>query len=192
MKKESFLDQIREKLDEVDDSLEILRRESSSALKAHPGEGRWSALECIEHLVRYNDFYLPEFQKCLSMAPSSRSEELKRGFLGKKFAKDMLPENGQVKSKMKTFRSKNTFASGVEPEILDTFKEQQQELRELVRKSGDKKIGSVRCKTTLPLVKFRLGYAMEFIINHQLRHTQQALKAAGAVENSTSHKAVRL
>jgi hypothetical protein len=32
---------------------------------------RWSVLECLEHLIRYSNFYLPEVGKTIATAPKS-------------------------------------------------------------------------------------------------------------------------
>src|SRR5690606_16066354 len=85
---------------------ESLRGIDHSKLQTKPSEDGWSALECIDHLNRYSDFYLPVFSKAIDKAPLRIAENYKPGWLGNKMAVDMLPQNGKLKSTMKTFKSK--------------------------------------------------------------------------------------
>lgn len=175
MKKKEFVRALLSKLDDIDKTIGHLKKEEEECLRSHPGENKWNALECVEHLVKYNDFYLKEIRLALNRARDSSDEDLRRGWFGKKSADGMLPKEDKALNKMKTFKSKNTYRSGIGREILILFEEQQSELRKLVETSLNKDIGSVKCKTTLPMVKFRLGDIMEFLINHQIRHTHQAM-----------------
>jgi len=183
MKKEDIISGFLDKLDSINGSLKRLQSAKKESLTSRPNEESWNALECIEHLVRYNEFYIPEFEKAILRSKDGKESELKRGWLGKKSADSMLPGRNSVENKMKTFKSKNTYRSGVGTEIFTRFGNQQAQLRVLTEKAEHKKIGRKRCKTTLPLVRFRLVDALEFIINHQLRHMLQAEKAANLSEN---------
>ncbi|HKK38877.1 MAG TPA: DinB family protein [Cryomorphaceae bacterium] len=181
MNKDLFLKDLSRKLSEIDDALNKFSREDEEALQQHPAEGNWSALECIEHLHRYNAFYLPEFQKSIHKAPLSSSDEMKRGRFGMKTAKSMLPGEKGVNNPMKTFKSKNSLNSNLSKAILDQFRQEQAELRSIIDSASMRDIGAVKCKTTLPLIRFRLGDALEFIINHQVRHVAQAQRALDTV-----------
>ncbi len=86
----------------------------------------------------------------------------------------MLPgQNGGIKP-MRTFRSKNTLGANLDQSVFSKFKKQQNELQRIIENAEDRDIGSVKCKTTLPLIKFRFPDALEFVINHQVRHIIQA------------------
>ena len=181
MNKEIFIKELNQKLSEIDDALTQFSREDEAALQQHPAEGSWSVLECIEHLHRYNEFYLPEFKKSMKKAPISSSNEMKRGRFGMKSAKSMLPCEKGVDNPMKTFKSKNSLNSDVSKAILDQFRLEQNQLKTIVKTAQDRDVGSVKCKTTLPLIRFRLGDAIEFIVNHQVRHMAQAKSAIESV-----------
>ena len=184
MMRSIFIKQLGEKLSRVDQKLNSLSSAELRFLKVHPEKDKWSALECIEHLALYNDFYLPEFEKALQKTKKAPDQKLKRGWMGKKSAESMLPGKG---NNMKTFKSKNTLGAKVSEATLSRFKNQQERLKEIVDSARGKTIDSVRCKTTLPLIRFKLSDALEFIINHQLRHCNQAEKAlAKAYLESTS------
>lgn len=174
MKKDEFLQELSEKLNQINAAMIKVAAEDETILSIRPEGNQWNILECIEHLHRYNKFYLPEFQKTLSKAPSSTSNEIKRGRFGIKSAKSMLPTENGVKNPMKTFKSKNTFHSNVGKNILKVFEDEQIELASIVKEAEHYDIGAVRCKTTLPIIRFRLCDALEFVINHQIRHIAQA------------------
>jgi uncharacterized damage-inducible protein DinB len=181
MKKDEFLQDIKEKLAQIDEALNNFTAKDEAVLSLRPGQDQWNALECIEHLHRYNEFYIPEFQKSLRRAKLSSSNEMKRGSFGMKSAKSMLPKEAGVDNPMKTFKSKNSLHSNVSKEVLDTFRKEQAEIKAIVDASDLHDIGAVKCKTTLPIIRFRLCDALEFVINHQVRHIAQATRAMDEV-----------
>lgn len=177
MNKDIFLKDLNQKLSEIDAALNLFSQQDELALLKHPSEGKWSVLECIEHLHRYSAFYLPEFQKSMKRAPISSSNEMKRGRFGMKSAKSMLPEETGVKNPMKTFKSKNSLNARVNADTLKQFQLEQKDMKALIEEAAQRDIGAVKCKTTLPIIRFRLGDALEFVINHQVRHIAQAKRA---------------
>lgn len=181
MMRSKFLKQLEENLSRVEQKLDLMAREDLTFLNVHPGKDKWSALECIEHLALYNDFYLFEFEKALQKTKKTPDRKLKRGWLGKKSAESMLPGKG---NNMKTFKSKNTLGARVSAGTFDRFCLQQRNLKDIVASAQGKNIDSVKCKTTLPLVRFKLSDALDFIINHQIRHMVQAEKALATAKRS--------
>jgi len=182
MKKDEFLQDIKEKLAQMDEALNNFTAKDEAVLSVRPGQDQWNVLECIDHLHRYNEFYIPEFQKSLKRAKLSSSNEMKRGSFGIKLAKSMLPNEAGVNNPMKTFKSKNSLHSNVSMKVLDTFRREQAELKAILDASNIRDIGAVKCKTTLPIIRFRLCDALEFIINHQLRHIAQARRALDEIQ----------
>jgi hypothetical protein len=89
----------------------------------------------------------------------------------------MLPTETGVENPMKTFRSKNPKFAKLDSSVLEAFENDQKELRKLVEEARGKDLGSVMCRTTLPLIRFHLCDAIEFVINHQVRHIVQAKRA---------------
>ena len=69
-------------------------------LNQKPNAKSWSILECIEHLNRYGDFYIPEIKNQLEKSTHKKSEVFNSGILGNYFAKSMLPK--EKLNKMKT------------------------------------------------------------------------------------------
>ena len=62
------------------------------ALNKKAAEGQWSALECLEHLNRYGDFYIPEISQRIADTKIEKEAQFKSGVLGEYFAKSMKPK----------------------------------------------------------------------------------------------------
>ncbi len=135
-------------------------------------ENSWSVLECLEHLNLYARYYNDEIDTKMKRSNLPFSDTFKSGFLGNKFANDMLPKE-QMKT-MNTFKSKNPIHSDLNKEtvILD-FINLQESLLELLKVAATKNL-KLKIKTTLPLLKLRLGDTFRFVINHNIRHIEQA------------------
>ena len=132
----------------------------------------WSVLECLEHLNRYGDFYIPQIKNALGKNKLKPEADFKPGILGDYFAKSMLPT--EKLNKMKTFKSKNPLNSNLDKSVIDTFIKQQLELIELLETSKIKNLSKIRIKTSIsPLLKLKLGDTFRFFINHNIRHFAQ-------------------
>jgi uncharacterized damage-inducible protein DinB len=79
---------------------------------------------------------------------------------------------------MKTFKSKDPQRTGeAQSNAIEIFILNQQRFLELVKQSKSINL-TKRVKTTLALIKFKLGDALRFVIYHEVRHVGQAQKAA--------------
>lgn len=135
----------------------------------------WSVLECIEHLNLYAKFYNLEILKTIESSNLNPVTTFKSGFLGNKFALDMLPKEGM--KKMSTFKSKNPIYSKLDTKkVLLDFITKQETLLDLIDKANGKNLTKIKTSTTLPFLKFRLGDTLRFVIYHNERHIKQAKK----------------
>ncbi len=172
--------------DLIDQLVEITRQNlnAAQALKELPTENltqkrdakSWSALECIEHLNRYGDFYLPEIDQKMRNSTFGYNPTFKTGWLGNYFAKSMLPK--EKLNKMNTFASMNPINSSVSKSVLDTFIVQQEQILQLL--SGAREADLTRLKTSISIskwIRLRLGDTFRVVIYHNLRHIQQAERA---------------
>ncbi len=133
----------------------------------------WSVLECLEHLNRYALFYNKEIHKRMTSSVLPFSETFKSTFLGNKFANDMLPREGM--KTMNTFKSKNPNASKLNKEsVLLSFIQLQEELLNHLEIAKSKNLDKIKTKTTLPIIKFKLGDTFRFVIHHNERHIVQS------------------
>lgn len=141
----------------------------------------WSALECLEHLCRYGDFYLPECKeriKSASSAPSNEGRSFKSSCLGEYFAKSMWPQ--EKLNTMKTFKSMNPTFSDTRAEVLLEFEKQLEDWLEFLKASGDYDWTAIRTSISISsLIKLRLGDTLRVVLYHNERHIRQAQRAMG-------------
>jgi len=152
---------------------ETLLSKEISELNFRSSEESWSILECLEHLNRYGNFYIPEISNRISTSKFPPKTEFSPGILGNYFAKSMLPK--EKLNKMKTYKTMNPIHSKLDKNVVNEFISQQNQLLDLLKQSG--KISLEKTKTSISiskLIKLRLGDTFRFVIYHNLRHIRQA------------------
>ncbi|WP_160138751.1 DinB family protein [Chryseobacterium sp. c4a] len=135
----------------------------------------WSVLECLEHLNRYGNFYIPEISHRISSSATSPKPDFNPGILGNYFANMMLPK--EKLNKMKTIKTMNPIHSQLNKEVVNEFIIQQQQLLDLLEKA--KHINLEKTKTAISiskLITLKLGDTFRFVIYHNERHIAQAKK----------------
>jgi hypothetical protein len=133
----------------------------------------WSILECLEHLNRYGDYYIPEIEKRITASTHKPSKIFKSGWLGNYFANSMLPK--EKLNRMKTFKSMDPKGSSLDKGVLSKFIVQQQAIANLLNKS--KEVDLTKTKTGISIskwIKLRLGDTFRVVIYHNQRHLVQA------------------
>lgn len=141
---------------------------------------KWSVLECLEHLNRYGDYYLPELEKAITDRNTSKTTDgiFHSGILGNYFANLMKVKNGKI-VRMKTPSDKNPSGSELSPITIDRFIKQQEMLKSLLQRS--RMVDLTKTKIPISIAKFiklRLGDTFRFLIYHIERHVIQAQHAA--------------
>lgn len=160
-------------------SVESLKTHSSDELNWKENPESWSALECIEHLNKYGDFYIPEIAKRIKNSKHKSSEVFNSNWLGKYFSKSVA--YNEDLNKMKTFKSMNPLNSNLNIQTLDKFINQQHQLIELLNLS--KNVNLDKTKTAISIskwIKLRLGDTFRVVIYHNERHIKQAEKTLAA------------
>jgi len=136
----------------------------------------WSVLECIEHLNKYGDFYIPEITNKIKDSKHKSSEIFKSNWLGNYFSKSVAYNENL--NKMKTFKSMNPINSALNIETLQKFIDQQQQIIELL--DASKNVNLDKTKTAISiskLIRLKLGDTFRVLIYHNERHIKQAEKA---------------
>ncbi|GAA4310951.1 DinB family protein [Nibribacter koreensis] len=176
METNTFLAQLQDRVQQIKATAqaEFLSLEPA-ALNFKPQPNSWSILECLEHLNRYSRFYLPAFEKAIAPALASGSAQLvKYSWFGKKSLEMVNPAGAK---KHKTLARMNPQNSQLTKAVLDEFLQHQDTLLHLLSKATTADLN----KKTVPveffqLLKLRLGEALEFVVLHEQRHLQQALR----------------
>ncbi|QCK14324.1 DinB family protein [Mangrovivirga cuniculi] len=153
-----------------------IRDISDAKLNHRPTDISWSALECIEHLNRYSEFYLPIFMKEIENKSGASKDYFSTGWLGKKFAESVKPLS-EGASKMPTFKSKNPLHQELDPSVIDEFTTDLEAFLKSLNAGLDGVDLDKRVSTTLPIIKLKLGDAMRVYTFHNHRHIEQARKA---------------
>jgi len=165
---QTLIEQTRQVLNEV----EKLKAQDFPALTWRSNPTSWNILECLEHLNRYGNFYLPEIERQINRSGTQSDREFKSGFLGAYFAKSMLPK--EKLNKMKTFKDKNPLNANLGVDVIDRFISQQSQLLDLLDKSRHVSLNSVKTSISISKwIKIKLGDTFQFYVNHILRHLKQ-------------------
>ncbi|MCP9751159.1 DinB family protein [Ferruginibacter sp. HRS2-29] len=152
---------------------------SEKELNQRASDTSWSALECIQHLNLYGDFYLPEIEKTIELKryPAVYMEEFKTGWLGNYFANLMKASSGNIK-KMKSPKDKNPIHSSLNITTIDRFIKQLEKMQALLLQAKKVDLAKTRIPTSLSaMIKLKLGDTFRFLIYHIERHMLQAMKA---------------
>ena len=154
---------------------ENLKSLSDDELQHRTALKSWNILECLAHLNLYGNFYLLQLEKSIVAAKSEIAGDYKSGALGGYLAKSML--TGPKMRKMNTFQDKNPIHQKLEKKVIDKFILQQRRLLQILEKAKDLNLNKIKVQTTISsLLKLRLGDTLHFVVNHNLRHVEQAEK----------------
>lgn len=159
--------------------VEQLARLKASQLEAKPSSDAWSAIECIEHLNRYGDFYLPECRRSLNSAqPASVQPVFRSSWLGEYFAQSMLPKEGF--KPMKTFKEMNPSSfDEVRLDALVVFQKQLEDWLLFLKEAQDYNWNKVKTGISIASwIHLRLGDTLRVVFYHNERHLLQAFRVA--------------
>jgi len=141
----------------------------------------WCILECLEHLNRYGDYYLPRIESQIRAAKPAQEPVFKPGLLGDYFAKSMLPK--EKLNKMKTFKNMNPLHADLDRGVIDTFINQQLQLLELLQQAQRVSLNRVKVEISISRwINLKLGDVFRFLINHNFRHLRQVEKIETAMK----------
>ena len=134
--------------------------------------GGWSIAQCLEHLNRYGNHYLPAIQKGLEQGFPT-DDKFKSTWLGNYFIKMMDPDSSA--KKIKTFKEYSP-APTLDPyAVVAEFIHQQETLLKYLRAARNKDLNKIKIAISLTKwIKLKLGDTFQFLIAHNERHMRQA------------------
>jgi len=149
--------------------------------------GKWTAIQALEHLNIYNRFYLPAIEAAISESKTTRSAWFNSGTLGNYFTNSMKPTDVyQVKNKMKTTKSYHPPAALNGEDVIAEFMQHQEKLLHLLDAARERDMNSIRVPLTISkFIKFKLGDTFRFLVAHEQRHMVQARNAIHALGIAT-------
>ena len=159
---------------------ERLPKLSETRLNARPGPKRWSALECLEHLNRYADHYLPRLGAKAVLAQAVEKDAAYRpGLLGKPFALAMHPARRE--KKMSSPGNMDPLGSVLSAEaVAGAFRQNMNGYLELLKGLEGKGLRGNRIGVSaFPVVRLHLGDMLHTLVWHNARHVVQAGEAVG-------------
>jgi len=86
MHRTDLINDLKTRTEEIIHGMGMFTSLSIDELNRRNSPNSWSILECLEHLNRYGDFYLPEIDTQLNKAQVSNNELFNSGWLGNYFA----------------------------------------------------------------------------------------------------------
>lgn len=148
-----------------------------------PNQG-WSIAECLEHLNSYAEYYIPKIKKAMDKAPLLNEPlAFRHSFLGRYFIKSMDPDLSAKKHKAmkkhRPVRIDNSYST------VSRFIQSLEELLTLVRDAEQKNWMKSSVSTSIsPWIKIHTGDALMFVLTHNRRHLEQAMRIVTA---NTTH-----
>ena len=156
-------------------SVKQLKQQPLASLNWKQNPESWSVLECIEHLNRYGDFYIPEITNKIQHSKYKSTEIFKSSWLGNYFSKSVAYNKDL--NKMKTFKSMNPLNSDLDIQTLEKFINQQHQIITLLDKAKNVNLDKTKTAISISrLIKLRLGDTFRVLIFHNERHIKQAEK----------------
>ncbi len=174
-----LINDLLERINQATQRAHALKEISLEKLNHKSSAQSWSALQCIEHLNLYGDFYLPEIEKQLSGKPKVNFNYIfKSGVIGNYFANLMLPKKTGSIKKMEAPIDKTPATSDLTLLTIDRFLKQAEKLKQLLHQADQVDLTKTKTAISLTkLIRLRLGDTLRFVVFHIERHLTQAERA---------------
>jgi DinB superfamily len=152
---------------------------SGDQMNRQPGQGQWSAAQCLEHLNSYGRYYLPAIGKATREGTNRPALYFNSGWLGNYFYRSMLTgSDGQPKKKMSSPKDHRPIPQLDAPKVLNEFISQMEFLGKLLTDARNVDINLSRVPISIaPFIKLKLGDVFLFLVAHINRHMLQAERA---------------
>ncbi len=183
-KTEELIKHLKEDVQRLQEAAEHLTNIEKSNLVYAVNEGKWSVVQCLEHLNAYGRHYLPAIENAIAVKSGEKSAWFNSGFLGDYFTKTMKPTNVyEIRNKMKGNKNYSFPNSLNVDTVIKEYIDQKVKLQQLLDIANDRDLNSIRIPITLTkMIKLKLGDLFRFLIAHEQRHMVQArntLKTTG-------------
>jgi hypothetical protein len=172
---ETLLNRLEEKVEKhLHEAIDVFQNlDAETLLRPAPNDG-WSIAQCLEHLNRYGDYYLPEIGKKMDQHHNTpASPWFKSTWIGHHFTRMMDPATG--KTKLPAFKSYKPQHALDAHGVVAKFILQQEKLLVLLRDARNTDLNRVRIPVSIArFISLKVGDVFQFLIAHNERHVLQA------------------
>ena len=158
---------------------DVARGLSAEQLNWRPAPDAWSVGQCLEHLYKTNQVYLPPIASALDGHSPSPVDEITPGWFGRLFIRTYIDPATQRRRGRAP--GKAVPAPHVDPAILDLFLRSNDAARDLVRRASAYDVNRIRfVNPFISVIRFTVGTGLEIIWKHERRHLLQAERVTRA------------
>ena len=157
--KRDTLQEVRQQLNESNRQISDFQQLNEEALRYRPGPGRWSVLDCLEHINLFYADYFSRMEPAVHQAAPADRTEYTPGFFGQKMVGGLRPNQGKRRMKIKTFKAMVPATDEKTPaQIFDTLLQYHTRLEHLLSESEALDWDKVKVASAIgPLLRFKLG-----------------------------------
>lgn len=172
---DDLIDKLEQRVEKhLQEAIATFQNLDTTVLLKPSATGGWSIAQCLEHLNRYGQYYLPEVKERLERQTDSHVNNgiFKSTWLGSYFTKMMEPETG--KRKLPAFKEYKPPRDLDAHNIVSEFITQQETMLKLLRAARHANL-NVRVPISISRwIRLKLGDVLQFVIAHNERHIKQA------------------
>ena len=144
-----------------------------------PSEKSWSIAQCLAHLNAYSSYYVPVFNERIK---NSRFRTPSEYFISTPLgnATYRSVKLGKVKNIRRVLKSPKDYNPLVNKTLktenaVEDFLAFQDQMTEILDNANQINIKKAKCSLSVrPIIKLRMGDALQFIVYHNERHVEQA------------------
>lgn len=176
-KQELFIDKLELELEaQVQEVIKIFQNLPEDTLRKSATNGGWSIAECFEHLNTYANYYQPRIRKALNEKETTLdSITFSHSWIGLYFITMM--DASKSKKKYKAIKKHRPVSIKNPHTVLATFIQHLEDLVILLKLARSKELQRTKISTSLSsFIKINAGDALQFLLTHNRRHINQALK----------------
>src|SRR5215204_2826962 len=158
-KSEELINELKADVNQIIAAAKHLQTADPVKLSYCSSEGKWSVIQCLEHLNAYNRYYLPAMEKAMAPITKENNAWFIPGFWGNYFTKMMRPTNVyEVKNRMKAMKD-YTPSKGLNVEkTFSEFFQHQEKILQLLEVAQRRNLNSIRVPISISrLIRLRLG-----------------------------------
>ena len=177
IKTSEYLDEMKQGFEQAIAQVKSQVSSVDKALLNQPeAPGKWSMLQCIEHMSLASQLYNENIGKKLNNGNLHPARATYSGhWKGRMFAKMNAPKpGGEIPMKLKTFKFMEPPTSLDADKVTRQFYQVHETMIELIDQSRSINIDRAKVATALgSMVKLRIGEAYRFLLAHTQRHLVQ-------------------